>query len=91
MSQSTWLCSSCCDAHARFCPPTVSGAALINAYMAVNPAPTWLIADSAPYFSSSELSDFCARSGIGLLIAPSEAHWLMGHDERKIPRLVSLE
>ena len=61
--------------------------ALINGWMAINPAPTWLIADSAPYFASSELTDFCARSGLGLLIAPAEAHWLMGHEERRIQTL----
>ena len=53
----------------------------------MNPAPTWIIADSAPYFSSSEFSDFCARSGVGLLLAPGETHWLLGHEERKIQTL----
>ena len=58
--------------------------AVVTGWMAVNPAPTWIIADSAPYFSSSEFSDCCSRSGMGLLLAPAEAHWLLGHEERKI-------
>ena len=38
-------------------------------------------------FSSTEFSDFCARSGVGLLLAPGEAHWLLGLEERKIQTL----
>ena len=49
--------------------------------------PTWLLTDAAPYFVSSELTDFCSRSGVGLLTAPAEAHWLMGHEERRIQTL----
>ena len=62
-------------------------AALINGWMSVNPAPTWLLTDAPPYFVSSELTDFCSRSGVGLLTAPAEAHWLMGHEERRIQTL----
>eukprot|EP00439_Symbiodinium_sp_Y106_P042476 s5884_g5.t1 len=61
--------------------------AIISRWMAVNPAPTWVIADSALYFSSSEFSDFLGRSGVGLLLAPGEARWLLGHEERRIQTL----
>ena len=46
---------------------------VITGWMAVTPTPTWIIGDSAPYFSSTEFSDFCARSGVGLLLAPGES------------------
>ena len=62
-------------------------AAIVNGWMAVNPSPIWVLADSAPYFSSSEFADFLSRSGVGLLLAPGEAHWIMGHEERRIQTL----
>ena len=33
------------------------------------------------------MRDFCGRSGVGLLISPPEAHWLMSHEEQLIGRL----
>ncbi|CAE7034155.1 unnamed protein product [Symbiodinium sp. CCMP2592] len=56
-------------------------------WMMTSPAPRWLIADSALYYTSEEMRDFCGRSGIGLLISPPEAHWLMSHEEQLIGRL----
>ena len=45
------------------------------------------MADSALYYTSEEMRDFCGRSGVGLLISPPEAHWLMSHEELLIGRL----
>ena len=44
--------------------------------------PKWLLADAA--HSSSEMMNFLNRSGIGLTIAPAEAHWIMGREESAI-------
>ena len=44
----------------------------------------WIVADTATYYTSQELMDFCGRSGIGLTIVPAEAHWLMGSEEQAI-------
>ena len=58
-------------------------------WMMMNPAPKWLMADSALYYTSEEMREFCGKSGIGLLIAPPEAHWLMSHEEQLVGRLKS--
>ena len=49
-----------------------------------NPSPRWIITDAAPYFTSREMLDFASRSGLGLITAPAEAHYLMGIEERTI-------
>ena len=56
-------------------------------WMMTCPAPRWLLADSALYYTSEELREFCGKSGIGLMIAPPEAHWVMSHEEQLIGRL----
>lgn len=48
------------------------------------PAPTWVLADSARYYTSSAFTEHLGRSGVGLSIAPAEAHWIMGPEERAI-------
>ncbi|CAE7836823.1 GIP [Symbiodinium sp. CCMP2592] len=58
--------------------------AIVAGWLAHNPAPKWLFTDAAPYFTSREMLDFVGRSGIGLLTAPAEAHWLLGVEERTI-------
>ena len=45
-------------------------------WMTHNPAPKWLMADSALYYVSEEMREVCGKSGMGLLIAPPECHWL---------------
>ena len=44
---------------------------------------------AAPYFTSREMLDFASRSGLGLLTAPAEAHYLMGIEERTIQVILS--
>ena len=56
----------------------------LTRWMMFHPAPTWIVADAATYYTSQELMDFCGRSGVGLTIVPAEAHWLMGSEEQAI-------
>ena len=53
-------------------------------WLSTYPAPRWIVADAARYYTSQEMMDFVNRSGIGLTIAPAEAHWLMGQEEAAI-------
>jgi hypothetical protein len=46
-----------------------------------NPAPRWIITDPATYYTSSDVLDFMGRSGIGVMTAPAEAHWVLGAEE----------
>ena len=50
-------------------------------WLSMNPAPRWFISDPATYYTASEVLDYMARSGIGVLTAPAEAHWVMGAEE----------
>ena len=50
----------------------------------VNPPPQWILADAATYYTSNAMLDLVSRSGIGLTIAPAEAHWIMGSEESAI-------
>ena len=50
-------------------------------WLMVNPAPRWIITDSATYFTSGSMLDFCAHSGIGVLTTPAEAHEMLGGEE----------
>ena len=58
--------------------------ALVRGWLAHNPAPKWLMTDAALYFTSRDMVEFAGRSGMGLLTAPAEAHWLLGIEERAI-------
>ena len=58
--------------------------AIVKTWMGANPSPKWLYTDAAPYFTSREMIDFTSRSGLGLMTAPAEAHYLMGIEERAI-------
>ena len=58
--------------------------AVVRTWMGSNPSPRWLLTDAAPYFTSREMLDFASRSGLGLLTAPAEAHYLLGIEERTI-------
>ena len=53
-------------------------------WLHVNPAPVWIISDSGRQYTSEEFMEFCGRSGIGLMTAPAEAHWIMGNEESTI-------
>ena len=61
--------------------------AFIRGWMSANPAPVWILADAAPYFTSSEFAEFAGRSGMGLMVSPAESHWVMGIEERCIQTL----
>lgn len=50
----------------------------------VYPTPKWVFADAARYYSSEEYMDYLNRAGVGLTIAPGEAHWIMGFEESAI-------
>ena len=56
----------------------------LSKWLMTYPQPKWILADAARYYSSSEMMNFLNRSGIGLTIAPAEAHWIMGHEESAI-------
>ena len=44
-------------------------------------AQSWVLSDAGRQFTSEAFADFAARSGIGLMTAPAEAHWLLGAEE----------
>ena len=46
-----------------------------------NPTPRWIISDAATYYTSEAMVEYLGRSGIGLLTAPAEAHWVLGYEE----------
>ena len=50
-------------------------------WLMTNPSPSWIISDAGPQFTSETFLDFCSRSGIGVMTAPAEAHWIMGAEE----------
>ena len=50
----------------------------------VYPSPKWVMSDAARYYTSEEFMDYLNRGGIGLTVAPAEAHWLMGSEESAI-------
>jgi hypothetical protein len=52
-------------------------------WMMSHPSPTWIVADAARYYTSWEF-EHLGRSGVGLTIAPGEAHWIMGAEEQAI-------
>jgi len=56
----------------------------LTKWMAFHPPPQWVVADSATYYTSVEFMEYLGRSGIGLTIAPAEAHWIMGAEEQAI-------
>eukprot|EP00438_Fugacium_kawagutii_P018226 Skav218341 [mRNA] locus=scaffold755:624672:632918:- [translate_table: standard] len=60
---------------------------LIRSFMKwqmIYPTPRWVMADSARYYTSEEFTSYLNRAGVGLTIAPAEAHWIMGFEESAI-------
>lgn len=49
-----------------------------------NPAPKWIITDSATYFTSQAMTGFCMESGLGRLTTPAESHEMLGAEEAAI-------
>ena len=68
-------------------PKTIDLTRSFSKYLALNPAPIWVISDPAAYYTSHEWLDYFGRSGIGVLTAPAEAHWVMGAEEATIGAL----
>ena len=56
----------------------------LTKWLMTYPSPKWIVADSGRYYTSQEFMNFLNRSGVGLTIAPAEAHWLMGFEEGAI-------
>ena len=57
---------------------------MLGRWMMFNPSPKWLLVDSATYFTSQRLMDFCSESGLGLLATPAESHEMLGAEEGAI-------
>ena len=57
---------------------------IVRTWLGSSPSPKWFFTDSAAYFTSREMVEFASHSGVGLLVAPAEAHWLLGIEERTI-------
>ena len=55
--------------------------ALTRNWLPHNPAPKYILADSALFV------EYLGKSGVGLMISPPECHWLMGIEEQIIGRL----
>ena len=56
----------------------------LSKWLMVHPAPRWIVCDAARYYTSWEFADYLGKSGIGLTVAPAEAHYLMGAEEQAI-------
>ena len=50
-------------------------------WLMVNPCPKWILSDAGTIFTSEEFLNYAGRSGIGVLTAPAEAHWMLGAEE----------
>ena len=68
----------------RWEPTTQDIIKSLTGWLMHHPSPSWVITDAAPYFTSAEFAQYCWKSGLGLTVAPAEAHWLMGSEEQAI-------
>ena len=68
----------------KWSPSTATVVKSLTKWMAFHPPPQWIVADAATYYTSVEFMEYLGRSGIGLTIAPAEAHWIMGAEEQAI-------
>ena len=65
-------------------PTTETVIATFTKWMMHNPAPKWILTDSATYFTSQRMMDFAGNSGLGLLTTPAESHQMLGAEEGAI-------
>ena len=65
-------------------PTSADIIASFTKWLMVNPSPSWILSDSGVQYTSQEFQEYCQRSGIGLLTAPAEAHWILGAEEGSI-------
>ena len=65
-------------------PTTEDIIASFTRWLMHNPSPSWLLTDAATYYSSMSMIEYLGRSGVGLTVAPAEAHWVMGPEESTI-------
>ena len=72
------------DQEASWEPNTEVVIKSFSKWMMHNPAPKWILTDSATYFTSQRMMDFAGQSGIGLLTTPAEAHHMLGAEEGAI-------
>ena len=62
-------------------PTTTHVIQALSQWMMHNPAPRWILTDSAAYFTSQQMIDYAARSGVGLLTTPAESYQTLGTEE----------
>ena len=62
-------------------PKTVDIIRSLTSWLMTYPQPKWILTDAARYYTSNEFLNYLGRSGVGLTVAPAEAHWLMGPEE----------
>ena len=65
-------------------PKTVDIIRSLTSWLMTYPQPKWILTDAARYYTSNEFLNYLGRSGVGLTVAPAEAHWLMGPEESSI-------
>lgn len=65
----------------RWEPKTSDIIRSFSKWLMQHPSPRWVISDPATCFTSQEWLDFLGRSGVGSLVTPAEAHWLLGAEE----------
>ena len=62
-------------------PKTRDVLSSLTSWLMVNPCPKWILSDAGTIFTSEEFLNYAGRSGIGVLTAPAEAHWMLGAEE----------
>lgn len=62
---------------------------VIRMVLRLNLAPKWILTDSATYYTSQKMLEFCSSSGLGLLTTPAESHEMLGAEEGLIRILKS--
>ena len=65
-------------------PTTEAVIQSLTKWLMTYPTPTWVFTDAARYYTSNAFMEFLNRSGVGLSVAPAEAHWLLGPEEGAI-------
>ena len=53
----------------------------LSRWLMLHPSPKWILTDAGTVFTSEEFLEFAGRSGIGVMTAPAEAHWILGAEE----------
>ena len=72
------------DGETAYEPTTETVIRVFSRWLMHNPAPKWILTDSATYYTSQQMIDFAGQSGIGLLTTPAESHQMLGAEEGAI-------